>query len=383
MSAVLDKSHLGFLSSGFATLIVVAFIDNVRGPILPVLCQSLQIPYEIAGLFLTVGCVTAVLATWLLGIALRHWGERELTVAICLISTLPGWFAPQVASAHELLGLGVLLGSAIALLGSICSILTIIGSPQEARGRYVAFQHVMYGLGSMAAPLLFAALFEAQKPWWWLLRATSWMLLGLAAYCAKVLPKGRKPERQATPHPLPHLRIMGPKLLMFASYVAGEVLVSMWMTSLLVSEQHKTPAEASQYLSLFFIILALSRFSCFLFVRQSWEKPVLLASLALAIISSILGQQGYSWALPAIGLLGPFYPLSMARVSLQFPATWKQMTLIIYATIQSTLALMHMTVGNLADHFSMKIAFLLPPFFLGLAWVILSRELSTRSQRTV
>ena len=50
-----DAGHRGYLFAGFASLFAAAFIDNARGPVLPVLCAQLNIPYETAGLFLMIG----------------------------------------------------------------------------------------------------------------------------------------------------------------------------------------------------------------------------------------------------------------------------------------------------------------------------------------
>jgi hypothetical protein len=74
-----------------------------------------------------------------------------------------------------------------------------------------------------------------------------------------------------------------------------------------------------------------------------------------------------------MGILGPFFPIAMSRMSLQFPETWKQMTIYVYAGIQSMLAIMHISVGMLADSLDLSQAFLLSPLFLCLATLLYAK----------
>ncbi len=361
-----DRADYRFLFGGFATLLVVSFLDNARGPLIPVLLASLNIPYETAGLFLTVGNIAAVAATFLLGRALQRWGERRVAIWVCFVSTLPGLLAPWVEGRWLLLLLGLLLGAAVALLGSLCSILTVKGSPPLRTARYVSFQQVMYGVGSLTAPLVFSALIAGGKPWWWLLSGSAFSLFALGAALIRVLPQlppeARAIERREDPLSRSQMLVV----LMFAMYVGGEVLASMWMSSLLVAEQGLNPSDAAGSLMYFFIIMAVTRFMCFLWVKPRYETRVLTLSLLCGIVLSVLGQQGYAWALPAMGIMGPFFPLCMARLSARYPKNWRQMMIFVYAGMQITLALMHVSVGKIADQVGMKQAFLLSPIFLSL-----------------
>ena len=102
--------------------------DNVRGPLLPVLCEELGIPFSYGGLFLTLGNLSAVISTLLMGKALQRYSEKRVTLVICAFSALAGIFAPMVNSLTNLLLLGLVLGASVALMGSICNILTLKGS---------------------------------------------------------------------------------------------------------------------------------------------------------------------------------------------------------------------------------------------------------------
>lgn len=377
-----DSRRGGYLFAGFASLFAAAFIDNSRGPVLPVLCAQLQIPYETAGLFLMIGNIAAVICTFTMGRLLPRIGDRRAAIAVSWIAIVPGILAPFVDSRASLLLLGLLLGASVSLVGSLSSILTVRGSPEHARGRYLSMQQVMYGLGSLIGPLLFSVLARASLPWWWLFSGASLVTLILGLVYIRILP----PETITPPATVKseQHQLTGAAYLLifiFAIYVAGEVLASMWMTSLMVGKQSFKPEDAAQYQMGFFLLMGLTRFLCFLCVRPRWEKHVIIGCLILGSAFAILGQQGHSWALPLVGVVGPFFPLTMNMISLKFPKLWKQMTIYVYVGIQSVLALMHVSVGRVADTLGLDQAFLLAPGFLLLAAVLLSHVLT--KNRTV
>jgi MFS family permease len=368
-----SAGHRGYLFAGFASLFAAAFIDNARGPVLPVLCAQLDIPYETAGLFLMIGNVAAVLVTFALGRLLPRIGDRKAAIITSWLAVIPGLLAPFISSKASLLSLGLLLGASVSLVGSLSSILTVRGSPLHARGRFVAMQQVMYGIGSLIAPLLFSALAHAEKPWWWLFTGSSMVTLLLGFTYLRILPAE---TMDSVPKPSKDPRTAWDAsavlmLVMFSFYVAGEVLASMWMSTLMVGQQNFKPEAAAQYQMGFFLIMGLTRFLCFLLVRPQYELMVQVACLLFGALFGILGQQGYSWALPLMGVVGPFFPLTIARISTKFPETWKQMMMNVYVCMQLMLALMHVSVGRVADTLGIGQAFLLAPSFLLIAVLLL------------
>ncbi|HET9236814.1 MAG TPA: hypothetical protein VFO10_06165, partial [Oligoflexus sp.] len=114
-----DTGHRGYLFAGFASLFAAAFIDNARGPVLPVLCAQLNIPYETAGLFLMIGNVAAVLVTFTLGRLLPRIGDRKAAIITSWLAVLPGLLAPFISSRASLLSLGLMLGASVSLVGSL------------------------------------------------------------------------------------------------------------------------------------------------------------------------------------------------------------------------------------------------------------------------
>lgn len=366
-----DKIHFGFLFAGLATLVSASFQDNIRGPLLPVLCEQLGLPFSYGGLFLTIGNIAAVISTLAMGRALLRYSEKKVTIYICIFSAFSGIAAPFVDSLTGLLLLGLVLGASVALMGSICNILTLKGSPVHLRGRLLSIQQVMYGVGSFLGPMSFAWFYTAEYPWWTSISIVSALnvLIGLAV--ANVVP-----EEAPEPHEAKDKKsgfswsILVP-IGLFSIYVSGEVITSMWMPTYFVEVSGFSKVEASKMTSYFFLVISGSRFLSFLFIRPHWERAVMVISMLTGITFIVLGLTVLPSALPFAGLLGPFFPLFMASVSHAYPKMWKSLTIWIFASIQSSLAVIHLCIGSLTDLIGIEKAFFLSPVLIAISFVML------------
>ena len=158
--------------AGYLTLLGAAYFDSMRGPLVPVLVQSLHIPYAKVGWFLTVGNIVAVVLLGLLNWAFRRFGEKRVGIATCLLAAAAGLIAPWVVDYPTLILLGVVIGGSIALMGAICNIYTLRGTPDAWKSRMLAGNHFMYGLGSFGAPLIVSAAIARGLHWSWLVQTS-------------------------------------------------------------------------------------------------------------------------------------------------------------------------------------------------------------------
>ncbi|MFW7381872.1 MAG: MFS transporter [Oligoflexus sp.] len=365
----LKSARGGLLSAGCLILVSVAYFDNVRGPLLPVISTELGIPYSYAGLFLALGNFAAVLSILLLGKILERKNDRIVTVSACLLAMIPGFMAPWIASTFGLLLMGSILGSCVAILGALSNILTIKGAPLHLRGRILSGQQVMYGVGSFLAPFAFTQTMQRQLAWWTVLLIASAIFFSLALVFRRTIPAD---PPQATPNPTEKAQSKtAPKnyvailaILAFGFYVGGEVLASMWMTTYMVKQLAMSPEHAASYVGGFFIILAGSRFLSFVLVRPRFETHVIIFCVLSGITALLIAQDGHAWAFALVGLLGPFYPLFMAEISRSFAETWRRLTIWVFVAIQTTLGLIHITVGHITDWIGIRQAFFISPALL-------------------
>ena len=72
---------------------------------------------------------------------------------------------------------------------------------------------------------------------------------------------------------------------------------------------------------------------------------------------------------PAAGIIGPFFPMMLARVSVIYNHSWQRLTVVILTTMQLALALSHLVLGAVFDQLGAQRAYLIPPLLLIFAGV--------------
>jgi fucose permease len=295
--------------------------------------------------------------------------------------------------------LATLMGISMVALGNMANLVTINGTPPAFRGRVLSGMHMMYGIGSLTAPLLASALLERSISWPWVLAGVVPVLLagcvitGYAGAQVKTQPgegdwssvqgdvqvPAEKSPRDGARFGLPQTVV----LLVFGSYVVGEVLAVMWLPAYLIEMSGMTAAETGPWVAAFFALMGLSRLACFLFATPKMEKLLLTTALLVPVAAFGLGLSGWIWAFPLAGLCGPFFPLFLARVSRTFAREWQALTVIVVIFIQVILAASHLILGNMIDWLGPQNAFLLPPVsmllgVLTLSWFFRLERLKSR-----
>ena len=363
--------RLGIVIAGFAALVLAAYIDNVRGPILPAITTDLGLGYGLSSLFLATGHLAAVFGTFSLISLLARWGERSVTLSVLGLSLLAMAIIPAVNGMTTLLLLAAVLGSVIAMLGALCNILVIEGAPGEIQSKYLSGLHTMYGLTSACASAIAGGILAAGWSWHYVFYICIPAILFFAGAIATRMPARISTTESHTAKtflsPLQYLAVGA-----FGFYVAGEVMTSMWLVTFLM-EAKRVPsvAEASLVLAGFFGVMTVSRAFCFFFYKVKWERMIVWGSLIIPLIALILGHLGSNWAFIGVGLVGPFFPVCLGRLSRIFPADWRSITVWILVVMQVLIGSFHFSVGQIIDRFGVELAFQLPIVLLGLAIILL------------
>jgi len=341
------------VGAGLFLLVVAAYLDNVRGTLLPAVAQSLGLTYRMASGFLAAGNVAAVLATLGLFVLSRRVSDRRVVVLISVLVALCAGLSGLATGATSLMALGALVGGTIALCGAMSNILVIHGTDPTRRARFLCALHTMYGLGSLAAPLAAAALIGHYGRW----QAPLWPAIASAlvlAMAAAWLPPGgpsasdRGPVRGgATPA----------VLVTFAFYVAAETMISAWMVTDLVGSRGFSLPEAARVLSAFFFVMGATRALCFLSLPEARERAVMAGSLIAGLTCFTVGQLAWPPLLAGAGLVGPFFPILLARASRAHPEQSRAITLQILTVAQLSVGVAHLGVGALTDAFGISAAY--------------------------
>jgi fucose permease len=363
-----------YILTGFGLLLCGAFVDSSRSPLLPVLSKTFGVNYQQVSLFLVVGYFTSVLFTSMLIPLTRRIGARRTGLLACGVSAFMGLFAQFVHTFPMALVLGVIVACSASCLGAMSNVFVIKGSDLSQRGRFFSGLHTMYGLGAQAAPIVAA----------WTLSHFSWntvftvaaippVLLGLFIFLKVPAEEPRTEpaksmEKQAVPQPVePAFRwfsIGGLVVLISAFYVAGEVLASNWMITYLVESRGFTVEQAAPYLSGYFWCIAITRALCFLVHSSKVEKVLMWGSMLCSLIFFCVGLLGFPICFALAGLLGPFFPLMLARMTRAIPEQAESVSIRVMAGMQLTLAVCNLSAGALIDRIGAERTYVLPALFM-------------------
>jgi fucose permease len=281
------------------------------------------------------------------------------------VSSLSAWL---VTGLPQLVAFGAVLGCGIATAGAICNLLVIEGTDLVHRSRFLCALHTMYGFASFVSPIAVGVILGWGFSWPWVVAAAMPLFLALGIFSAIALPShAYREETTRSQGGFSFLEIL--VIVIFVFYVAAEVLTSMWMVPYLVEVRQLDAVTSGLYLSLFFLAMALSRFLCFFSLKAHQETIILFACGALFAIASVCAHAGWAWALPLTGLIGPFYPLFLSRVSRRFPLSAERLTLWILTFCQLSLALGHLFVGRLTDQWGIERTYLIPLGLMVLTFV--------------
>lgn len=356
---------------GLALMALASYLDNVRGPLFPLIGKSLGLNYAHSSWLFTAGNLAAIVVSfWLLQATRRH-PEKVLVVQTLALAVAAVLASFLVTSFGGLVAFAAVLGAAIQANGALANLWTLRHSQPEALGRRLCGLHMFYGFASMLGPMAVDAILRFTPSWRWpflvALPAIPWMLWAVrrdAEGAAAPAPENG-PIDTRRPTPFERFLLLGTVSL----YVAAEVFTSAWLVAYLVGARGFTVEKASPYLAGFFLCLGLTRAACFWRLDERRERAALAVTLLLAAGAFFLGHRVSPVFFPLVGILGPFFPIFMARMSRRFPTYSKEITQHFLLAMQVTLAVGHWLVGRAADRFGLEATYYGPSILILLVFV--------------
>ena len=271
------------------------------------------------------------------------------------------------------------------LLGTLSSIHVQQNARPEVRSNVMSLLHVMYGAGSYLAPFIVTFFILEKKHWQYNFIAA---VIPLALIFGYLILKPRSDIQHITPTAKEYYRIAGNQWLTIIAmgfYVCGEVLASMWMVSYFQNYLNYASTDSNFFQSVFFACMAITRLLCFLFLPSGWELRVMVISVLLGIAVFCAGIALKNPAFIAlVGIIGPFFPLYIARISQKFPKQQRSMTIYVLSFMQLSLACAQLFLGKLSNEIGIKNAFLMPPILMAISLIlILLGELSSKKDQVL
>jgi len=350
------------IACSLLALLVSAFLDNIRGPLLPFFSRVLGRPYGEISWLLSLGNLAAVATNLTLMPLVAKSGTLRIAKRVWMISVLAVALAFTVSTFSGLMAWAIVVGAAIAGMGSMCNLLMILGTSASQRARGFSGLHVMYGLGSFIAPLAVAAVLSRSFSW----QVVLWpCFVGLAAWIV-LLGKADDGSFRPVAESKPFRMDAGALWLIstFSLYVVGEVTVSTWLSTYLFEARGLTIPETTSYLSGFFALMTGSRLLCSLFLKLEREVLVVGGSLFAAVAFFCLGMKGWTWAFSLTGVFGPVFPVLLARLSRRYGQNSERIMLWVLTSTQLSLGISQLVVGNLTDRFGVGNSYWIAPLVL-------------------
>ncbi len=292
----LIRTHAGLLFAGVATFVMMGAGQSLYGPALPAFSRLFGVSLAEAGVLVSahwVGCFLGVGLMYLRGggITPRH-ALAAMAVGAAGVAALAGWWA-TIASA-------VVFGAGYGLS-------TAVFNPRVLRafGTYgpsmLSMLNATFGIGAIAAPLIFVAL--GSDPRWSFgltaaLAAVIWLFAGPAGRVAAAPPGAVRAFR-------PHWGIMA-----FGAVAIGMEACLIGLGPSALIRAGVAEARAAELLSAFFFVFLAARVAL-IFVAHR-VAPFLLFTLALAVAA--LCALGTVFISPAV-----FFVAMGAPAGLFFP----------------------------------------------------------------
>lgn len=371
----------GYIVLAYISLFALGLGDNSRGPLFPEILKSFALTDTEGAVFYAISSFCGFLGSYLVRFLLKKF-NRVPTLQMALLLMSLGLAGMGFAgSFYWLLFFSGLFGLSMGLLGVVQNILVTVGSIPSKRQRMLSGLHAFYGIASLLAPLLGAAIMNLANTSW---RSVFWCvaLVPSGLFIAAFFNKKEEPVRLYVKKLLPETKpgkgtdgafaqfYLGTA---FGLYVAAEILLSSRLALFVRREMNLDLTQSSYYLTAFFVCLLAGR-GLFALVDFRWSlRRTLSFSLLLSAASLVLGLTLSPLFMVLSGFfMAPFYPLGMAYIHHHFEDR-VDAAISSCMAMQSALMLgMHLGVGYLTDSFGISKALWLGPVILFLAFLILN-----------
>lgn len=367
---------------GAGLLCLAAWIDNLRGPVLPAVVDILDMDYQNASLVIALGNLVAMVSTWLLMPILNKHSLKQIGTIVLLYTSMVCAASLAVDSKPKILFWGALIGGCLSNLGSLANLYVQAGAEDSRRGQMMAALHSIYGLSSFFAPWLAGLVLSEPTRWSYLFALAAPFGLLLAGFIHFKIHnpiENAKNGQHRQPIALEPIHVLA--VITLIMYVVAETLTSTWLSTYLVKEQNFSIRQASAYTSGFFALMFITRIICGLWATPRWHRAIIWTSLISSLICFIIGRFfNLPILLAGMGLLGPVFPLFVTWLGLRFPERDRTLLLWTLSGMQAALATMNYLTGTLADLVGFSAAFWLPAL-VTLLTIALLKTLEIRDAR--
>jgi fucose permease len=374
----------------FLIFIVIAFVTNILGPLVPDIIRDFHVSQGMAGTLPFAFFIAYGVLSIPSGFLVERWGEKQLMVVsfvVCTAGALTFALSPTYLVA--ILSLFA-IGSGMAALQVAINPLLRVAGGEEHFAFYSAFAQLVFGLASWLSPLVFkhlvahleagpphgalvgllSRLTPAAMPWasmYWLFTLATAAMVPVIALVQ--LPKVERTADESAGtldmyRELLRNRVVWLYFLMIFAYVGCEQGTSVWISHFLnVYHGFDPEKQGADATSNFWLLMALGCLAGMLLLKLFDSRRVLIAFASGAIVMLTLALFGPAHvsllAFPAVGLFASImWPTIVSLALNSVPSHHGPFAGILCTGIMGG-AVFPFLIGQLADHFGLRNGMLL------------------------
>ncbi len=352
----------------YLSLFALSFMDNSRGPLIPLVQNSLQISSStVSFIFSGASLASAFINFVLPKLQSKIEVHKLYFFSLFLMPISAACWSFSKSNPFFFYLAPLLYGLGAGGVGTFCNIYVIAYTSESKRQKALSFLHSTYGIASFLAPLLITLL----------LTYFDWPIATLILSIPSLLVSAPLLKRKAIiPLHEEHRPEMPWHLLwvscIFMLAIMSEIFISSRLVNYLYRDEGYTLEHANYYLSLFFALLVTGRL-VFSFVHFSLSKPLMLqASFFFTVLLSLAGIMIHPVFFAVTGLtISWFFPVGINWLREAFHREYFPLVSMIMSFNSVALLSMHFAVGELTDVAGLKRLMILPVVFSIAAMIVL------------
>jgi FHS family L-fucose permease-like MFS transporter len=374
----------------FLIFVVIAFVTNILGPLVPDIIRDFHVSQGMAGTLPFAFFIAYGVLSIPSGFLVERWGEKQLMVvsfAVCAAGALAFALSPTYLVA--ILSLFA-IGSGMAALQVAINPLLRVAGGEEHFAFYSAFAQLVFGLASWLSPLVFkhlvahleagpphgalvgllSRLTPAAMPWasmYWLFTLATAAMVPIIALVQLPNVERTADESAGTLDMYRELlrnRVVWLYFLMIFAYVGCEQGTSVWISNFLsVYHGFDPEKQGADATSNFWLLMALGCLAGMALLKLFDSRRVLIvfSTGAIAMLTlALFGPAHVSLlAFPAVGLFASImWPTIVSLALNSVPSHHGPFAGILCTGIMGG-AVFPFLIGQLADHFGLRNGMLL------------------------
>lgn len=339
----------------FVSLLVLALLDNVRGPFYPDVIKEFGLSNTLGSLFFAFSSMVSFLSC----LSAHRFLHRYNSVVLLTWSSLflgLGFLGMSLSPHYSLVLVSCLVfGAGYGGLNLAQAVLIGSAATGERRRKLFSGLHSMYALASLVAPLLATLSREFGLSWRLAFLGFSMLpfLMALWSWRHSGHVSLLKPAVTSRPTPLNagEWRLTLAFSIIMSIYLWGEISLSTRSVLWLRTRREVSANAADLYLSGFFLLLLLGRiYGGYMGFGRMSNRLVLSLSAILGALLYLIGLNFWPLALVFSGLaMAPFYPILMDEISNAFQHKSQQALGFVIGAGSLSVVGMHLFIGFVSD----------------------------------